>query len=124
MFLNNYKRASITGRNEYVERTSRKCSVTENGFDFISGMLRHGLNQISCETECNKYSWCRGVRFGSGISCRLLSTEQPEPIDGWWFYNSGNWVEPAQWKNGASVDYYSCYEKITIGAFSIQSTVT
>ena len=102
-----------------MKRTSKACAVTEDGSDFISGVIRSGLDKFGCETQCKKYSWCRGIMV-IGSHCRLLSKEQPDPIDGWsakdW---TGNWAEPAQWKN-SNFPGVECYEKIITGGFCIQ----
>ena len=108
----------------FVEITSNSCSVSKNETDYISGIQRWGMNQSSCETQCSEYSWCRGVQVDGSAwewlnSYRLLSRDQPEPIDGWTPKNFGNWVEPAHWKNGIGSNY-KCYEKIITGMFSIQ----
>ena len=73
-----------------------------------------------CEAECRKYPWCRGILVlnSGGTTCRLLTKEQPSPIDGWEAKNFGNWAEPDQWKNGLEA-VYKCYEKVLTGTFQI-----
>ena len=69
-----------------------------------------------CKLECENYEWCRGIKINVVYSgnCRLL-TNQSTPINGWTFYDSGNWVEPKNWKESKTIDNYRCLEKVEIG---------
>jgi hypothetical protein len=74
------------------------------------------VQQTECETECGKYSWCKGIRISTGGSCRLLASLAPPPITGWNFYDLGNWVEPDEWKNGGASSY-TCRAKKPTGVY-------
>ena len=81
--------------------------------------------EAACEKECISYSWCKGISSlysaRRGITrCRLLAEQKPETnISGWDWKDDGNWVEPDQWKNGATLasDTAACYEKIQTGVY-------
>ena len=104
----------------FVKRTSKYCSLTKNGKDYISGLYKTKVYRRSCETECKTYSWCRGIAFGNNRRttgrCKLLTRIQRRRpmLHGWRKSNSGNWAEPGHWKNGKSKSW-RCYEKVFYG---------
>ena len=77
-----------------------------------------------CKAECEKYDWCKGVRVkenhnGFHGSCRLLTNDDSVNMEGWTFFNKGNWIEPEKWLPiiGQQPEHasYKCYEKISSG---------
>ena len=77
-----------------------------------------------CKAECEKYDWCKGLRIkendnGFHGSCRLLTNDDSVNLEGWTFYNKGNWIEPELWLPiiGQKPEHasYKCYEKISSG---------
>ena len=111
--MKNFKCQFLLATNVFEEKTSSACSLTRGKNDYISGLQKSsGMDKSSCETECIKYSWCRGILVDDSVGpCRLLTEVEPNPINGWVEENFGNWVEPNQWENsgftGASA---KCYE--------------
>ena len=107
-----------------MKRTSRACSVTDCEEDYISGIIKSRVEKGICETQCEKYSWCRGFRSNND-ECLLMTEKQPDPIpiNGWFATYFGHWTEPDQWKNGAASGF-PCYEKVTTGVFHIHEITT
>ena len=77
-----------------------------------------------CKKECEKYDWCKGLRvkenaYGFHGSCRLLTNDDSVNMEGWTFFNKGNWVEPENWLPvvGQQPKHasYKCYVKISSG---------
>jgi len=101
----------------FEERTETLCVVIEGDVSTpISGHQKDGVEtKEECKLECTKREWCKGIRINIEYSgnCRLL-TNRSSPIDGWTFYNSGNWAEPKNWKEGKTNDNYRCLEKVKI----------
>ena len=101
----------------FEEKTSTACSLTTGDNDYISGLQKTGMDKSSCETECIKYSWCRGILVKDSVGpCRLLTEVEPDPIDGWSALLFGNWAEPNQWKN-SGVNGFKCYARLSTGTF-------
>ena len=96
------------------------CVIPEGtNHDPISGYVsRESKTVDECKFECVKYKWCRGIRirYTDNKPCRLLTNES-SPIDGWKYYNSGNWVEPTNWKESIHNKAYQCLEKVEISEF-------
>ena len=106
-----------------MQKTSTACAVTENGEDYISGMLGTSNmdRESQCEDDCTKYPWCKGIRKGRGLSgsgyqCQLLTPNNPGKIPGWLFINSGSWAEPNNWKNSNDT-CFRCFIKTKKGEY-------
>ena len=102
------------------------CTVTEFQSDLISSLYKDSIGHKTCETECKRYSWCKGIRVSAtseAYACGLLAQQNLKSINfelllaGWRWINTENWVEPDQWKNGREIQDSTagCYEKIITG---------
>ena len=111
----------------FEERTSSGCVLPDNGLNkAISGyQSKNGLKTVAeCKLDCKKYEWCRGIRVANPELtefkyCRLL-TNHSLGIEGWKFFDIGNWAEPHNWES--STEHFNtlrCLEKIKISMFKI-----
>merc|ERR1712079_187805 len=98
-------------------KTKTACSINGN-FRYVSGYQKNVETHDECKQHCVKYDWCKGYRIKNKnkIDCRLLTKDNSVKLEGWDFFNKGNWVEPENWMEIVGVDpskaSYKCYEKI------------
>ena len=101
-------------------KTKTACSINGN-FRYVSGYQKNVETHDECKQHCVKYDWCKGYRIKkqNNIDCRLLTKDDSVILEGWDFFNKGNWVEPEKWMEITGVDPlkspYNCYEKIASG---------
>ena len=106
-------------------KTDTACSSNGN-HRYISGYQKDVETHDECKQICAKYDWCKGYRIKDRniIQCRLLTNDDSVEMEGWTFYNKGNWVEPQNWRGilgvNASTTSYKCYEKVTSGNHDFQ----
>ena len=101
-------------------KTKTACSINGN-FRYVSGYQKTVETHDECKMFCTKYDWCKGYRIKNKYKhdCRLLTNDDSVELEGWDFFNKGNWVEPEKWMEIVGVDpseaSYKCYEKIASG---------
>ena len=121
----------LTGK--YVEKTSSACTITDFARNYISGYYINGTEwtKSRCETECDKYTWCRGIMVKNSDYqvCRLLGDVEKNSMKTtqhwygeWTQVNKGNWAEPDQWSNSkdAADNDSKCYAKYLTGLLTIR----
>ena len=95
----------------YELKTDGACT-TDRRAKVISGYDKN-VDKDDCESACSKYEWCKGYRINDGnTECRLLTNDQTVDETGWdGLFNSGNWVEPDEWKISTINTGHKCYKK-------------
>ena len=95
----------------YELKTDGTCT-TDGQTKVISGYQKN-VDKNDCEIACTMYKWCKGYRINDGnTECRLLTNGQTVDETGWdGLFNSGNWVEPDEWKKSTIYTSHKCYKK-------------